>query len=124
MTVPVPVFERVVDEVPKRLLEAQPVRLRLGAGWNVDRDPSVLPRRALRESVCGRARQLIEGDGLDPEPERVLVGPGHEEQVVREEGEPIGLLRRGAHRCSELVCGPGAPERELELGLQESEGRT
>ena len=84
----------------------------------------MVARGALGESVCGRARELIEVDGLDPEPERLLVGPGDEEQVVREEGEPVGLLRRGAHRCSELVCGAGAPERELELGLQESEGRT
>ena len=94
------------------------------AGWNIEQRPvgarsTPAPRIGLRS--C--ARELIEGNGLDPQPESVLVGPGHEEQVVREQGEAVGLLRRRAHCCTELTCKSGASERELELGLQESEGR-
>ena len=102
-TAPSAVFERVVDEVPSAC-SSRACRLRLGP--RSARRPST--RRCSREARSAKRSAVVRASSsratrLDPEPERVLVGPGHEEQVVREEGEPIGLLRRGAHRCSELV---------------------
>ena len=103
-----PVVERVVDEVPERLLESQPVCRHLGVAVGTSTTIRRRSRRrALREAVGGRARQLTEIDGLDPQPERLLVGPGDEQQVLREEDEPVGLLRRRADGCAELLCAFG-----------------
>jgi hypothetical protein len=116
------VCERVVDEVSECLLDPERIDVeaqlaRLG--------PKLASERA---SARGEARrdvreELVDIDFLAADRQRPLVGARDQEQVLGEPNETVRLLRRGAERVLELLSRAGAPERELELRLQQSERR-
>jgi hypothetical protein len=121
----VAVTQRVVDEVPERLLEADPVAQDAHAGAGRDRlhRPAGLLRAPLEAAGDG-GEQLGSGQRLHPQRQPPAVGAGDQQQVVGEPGEPVDLLRGPADRLAELVLRLRVAQRQLELRAQQRERRT
>ena len=87
--------ERVVDEIPERLLEAQRVAVdahRIQPA--LDADLASGERGAIREPVSHRAQELVQVDPLGSQGNGPLVGPGDQQQVFGQAREPLRLLCR------------------------------
>src|SRR4029077_1184106 len=103
--------ERVVDEVAQRLLEPEPIPA----------DPDVVQLRAPQrlakllgppfEAGRYRGEEVVHIDGLDPEWQLPAIGTSQQEEVLRQRGEALDLIRRPAGGCSKLVPGRGPPHR-------------
>ncbi len=84
-----------------------------------DRDRPLLRGAALLEAVAEAGEQLVGADLRQTHREPALLGTGHDQQVIGEAGQPIGLLGRGADRPLELLRAAGASHRQLQLGLED-----
>ena len=119
-----PVAERVVDEIRERLAEASRVAQEcepIGA-FHLDR-PTLVGCAALE--AAGRARQELAGvELLVPDREPSLVRARHEQQVLGELDEPVGLHRCRPESLLELARTARLSQCELELGLEERERRS
>ena len=76
------------------------------------------------EAGRDRGEEVVHIDGLDPEWQLPAIGTSQQEEVLRQLGEALGLIRRPADGCSKLVHGRRLPQGELELGAEQREGRT
>ena len=116
------VAERVVDQVPERLLEPQ--RIGLGEQRIVrphgDQGAAEL-LRAPREAAAHALGDLDDVGRHAPEHEPAPVGGGDQQQRAREGDEPVGLLAGGADRRPQLLLALGVVERVVELGPHQRE---
>ena len=80
-----PVPERVVDQVPERLLDPQDVDVRFEGRGDVDDDLPPTLARATREPGSNSAKQLVEVHPLALDRQLALIGPCDHEQVF---GQP------------------------------------
>ena len=112
--------ERVVDEVPERLLEAQLIAGEAADDRMHHPEPATGLGAATLEPPRDRRwrlnleRRLVEG-------KPPLVARGEDEEILGEPHQAVGLLRRGVQRRLELLGRPRPPERELELRSEQRE---
>ena len=118
------VAERVVDEVPERLLEAESVAVESHARRVDDLDRSAFRRRRARRTAAQRVvEQLVGRDWLPSQRHPTAVELREDEQVVGEAPQAVDLLGCRAQRLLELLGRARATQGELELGLEQRQGR-
>ena len=121
------VAERVVDEVPERLLEPEAVAVDAAApvAALVGERASRSPRPAIGTGCATEARSSSASSVSTLERQPPALGAGDQQEVLGELGQAVDLLRstsaspRGAPRASSAV-----PQRELELRAEQRERRS
>ncbi len=111
------VTERVVDEVAERLVEAGSVADELHAPRRLHRDAS------RRSAPATPASSSSTGNWLAPDREPALVGACKDEEVLGQADEAVGLPGSRPKRLLELLPRARAAQGQLQLGLQERQGR-
>ena len=120
---PLPVPERVVDEVAERLLEPQAVGVDDETVLGLDLQPPSLRRRDRREPRRDRVEERACRDRLARQRQLAAAGRREHEQVVREPHEPVGVGRGRGERRAQLLGLARPPQRDLELGPEQRERR-
>ncbi|MEO9174183.1 MAG: hypothetical protein ABI317_01630, partial [Gaiellales bacterium] len=116
------VAQAVFDQVAECLLEPQPVSDDRPAGTDQLDRPARQTGPPL-EAKRDRGQQIVQRDWLAMDREHSLLDAGEQEQVIRQLGEPVGLLAGRAQRLAQLGGGVRLVERELDLGLEQRERR-
>ncbi len=117
------VTQRVLKEVAERLFELQLVAAhpQALAALHLHRHPGGGEARA--EARGHRAEQLSDLDLLAPRRELAAIEARDHQQVLREPHQPLRLLRGGLEGRAQLLGGASAPQRQLQLGLENAERR-
>ena len=118
---PAAVLERVVDEVPERLLDPRPVDPRHGRLVRVDHQRAPLELGPRTEAVANLLHDVHEVGRLRAQRQRPLLGAREDEQVVGDPRQPVRLLGRGADGVLELLRRARPAQRQLELGAKRGE---
>ncbi len=117
------VAKRVIEQVAERLLHAQPI--------DASDQPRLSDHLDIESSVggalcepCGDSEQhLVDIGGGESHGQIPPVGLGDRQEILRQAHETVGLHGcRGKRRC-ELARGAAAAESQVDLGLQDREGR-
>ncbi len=96
------VRERVLEQVCERLLDAHGIGIDdVGRRAYVDVPCSLV--RPSREAIGDACEELVDRDVLRPDRQCALIGPGDQEEILRELREPVRLLCGRAHCRFELV---------------------
>ncbi len=114
---PLPVAQRVVDQVGQGPLEPTPVRVHLHAVARRDQDLAPEASRLTGVSRLNRCEQLVHE--CPSAVGRRLTVPGDQQQILGQLAEAIGLLGGGANRAFQRVTVLGRGQCQLELRLQD-----
>ena len=114
-------LERVVDEVPERLLDPQPIDPRHGRFVRLDHQRAAFELGPRAEAVANLLHDVHQVGRLGAQRERALLGAREDEQVVGDPRQPIRLLGRGADGVLELLRRSRTAQRQLELGAKRGE---
>ena len=117
------VTERVVDEVPERLLEAQPVADEDAILRCVDLERAARFGGSGVEPPGHGIEHLADDVALTRERKPPVLGAREHQQVLGESHEPLDLLPRRPERRLQLLARAWPARSELELGLEQRERR-
>src|SRR5262249_32602800 len=113
--------ERVVDEVPERLLEANPIAAHLDSRGSRRLDLPPCFGHAPFEAGDDRCEQRRDLDPLSAKLQLALVRARDQEEILGQLNESLCFLRRGADRVPELLGGLAVLQSELELGAEQGQ---
>src|SRR3989440_6791024 len=116
-------MEGVVDEIAEGLLEQQAVGAHDERVTGIDGDRATLELRPRAKALGHGLEDVGHVDGLAPDRNATLLGPGEQEQVVRDARQSLRVLRGAPDRRLELFWRPSAAKRQLELRLEQREWR-
>ena len=118
------VAQRVVEQVAERLFEPQLVAAHPQARRRPPpRSSRPRSRGAGRSARAPSLEQLGDLDLLAPQRELAAIEARDHQQVLREPHQPLRLLRGGRERRAQLLGRASAPQRQLQLGLEDAERR-
>src|SRR3954451_23258616 len=119
-----PVPQRVADEIAERALERVPVSADDDAGRHLDHDRTPSAGGLAGEAPAHRGHQRGDLAALVANRGVGILRARQDQEVLGDADDPVGLLGGRADRGAKLIDGAPVAQRDVELGLQDGQGRT